>query len=99
MAFEKGNQLGKGGKRNPPGGRPTKEQAAAKAEMRAAALDILCGGMVKAVETLLRHLSSENENISIRAAEGVIEYALRVYETEEIEKRLSDLEARLQEKT
>jgi hypothetical protein len=98
MPFQKGNHLGKGGKRNPPGGRPTKEQATAKAEMRRAALELLTTGMVKAVETLLRHLSSKNENVSIRAAEGVIQYALRAYENQEIEEKLAALEARLEEK-
>ena len=97
MPFQKGNHLGKGGKRNPPGGRPTKEQATAKAEMRRAALELLTTGMTKAITTLLGHLSSQNENISIRAAEGVIEYALRAYEIEEMEQRLSALEERLQE--
>lgn len=97
MPFQKGNKLGKGGKQNPPGGRPTKEEAAAKAEMRRAALDTLTGGMNKAVETLLRHLSSKKENISIRAAESVLEYALRAIEYEEIERRITALEERLQE--
>jgi hypothetical protein len=32
MKFEKGNKLAKGGKRNPPGGRPTKEQQEIKKE-------------------------------------------------------------------
>jgi hypothetical protein len=30
MKFEKGNKLAKGGRRNPPGGRPSKEEVAAK---------------------------------------------------------------------
>ena len=98
MAFEKGNKLAKGGKRKPPGGRPTKEEAEAKAQMRRAALELLTNGMKKAVRTLLRHLDSENEQISVRAATAVIEYALRAYETEEIEERLCALEARLEEK-
>lgn len=36
MPFQKGNNLAKGGKRNPPGGRPTKEQADFKSKLAAA---------------------------------------------------------------
>ena len=36
MKFEKGNKLAEGGKRNPPGGRPTKAQAAEKESFRQA---------------------------------------------------------------
>jgi hypothetical protein len=36
MRFEKGNKLAKGGRRNPPGGRPTKAQAAEKESFRQA---------------------------------------------------------------
>src|SRR5215813_5169409 len=97
MAFQKGNKFGRGGKQNPSGGRPTKEEQAAKAEMRRAALDALTAGMTKAVETLLLHLSSKNENISVRACESVLEYALRSIECEEIERRLDAIEARLDE--
>ena len=97
MAFQKGNKFGRGGRQNPPGGRPSKEETAAKIEMRRAALDALTTGMTQAVQTLLRHLSSKNENISIRAAESVLEYALRSIECEEIEQRLVALEERLQQ--
>jgi len=97
MAFSKGNTYGKGGKRNPPGGRPSNEEQAVKAQMRRAALEALTSGMTKAVRTLLRHLNSANEQISLRAATAVIEYALRAYESEEIEERLSALEERLQQ--
>jgi hypothetical protein len=36
MKFQTGNKLAKGGRRNPPGGRPTKEQAAEKESFRQA---------------------------------------------------------------
>src|SRR5262245_60165981 len=97
MRFEAGNTFGRGGKQNPAGGRPKREEQAAKAEMRAAALEALCGGTVSAVNKLLQHLSSKKENISIRAAESVIEFALKVYETEELEKRIAALEEKLSE--
>ena len=65
--------------------------------MRAAALDALCGGMVKAVRVLIQKLDSRNEGIAIRAAEGVIEYAFKSFESEELEARIAALEERLQE--
>ena len=97
MKFQKGNKFGKGGTTNPPGGRPTKEETIAKAEMRAASLDALCGGMVKAVQALIQKVDSKNEAIAIRAASSVIEYAFKSFETEELEARITALEERLQE--
>ena len=98
MAFQKGNKFGRGGKQNPSGGRPTKAEQEAKAEMRTAAMDALCGGMVSAVNKLLQHLSSPDEKISLRAAESVIQYAFKSFETEELEQRIAALENRLEEK-
>jgi len=37
-------------------------------------LDNLKANVVKATDTLAKHLDSERENISIRAAEKIIEY-------------------------
>jgi hypothetical protein len=34
MKFQRGNKLGKGGKRNPPGGRPSKDQLAIREEVK-----------------------------------------------------------------
>jgi hypothetical protein len=99
MAFQKGNKLGRGGKQNPPGGRPTKEETIAKAEMRREALDALCGGMISAVNKLLEHLSTPDARISIRAAEKIVEFALRAYEAAAIDQRLTEIENRLEEKT
>lgn len=39
------------------------------------ALQTLKGSIVKATETLVRHLGSKRENISIRAAEKIIDFA------------------------
>lgn len=52
--------------------------------------------MLKAVKTLLRRVSSENENISVRASESIIEYALRSIECDELESRIAALEERSQ---
>ena len=59
------------------------------------ALDTLKSSIAKAVETLTKHLDSEHENISIRAAESIIEFAQKALEHEELEKRIEALEARL----
>jgi hypothetical protein len=94
VKFQKGNKLAQGGKR-PGAGRPTEQERSAKEEMMRIALDTLKMSMAKAVETLVEHLSSEQENISIRAAESVIEYALRAHENQELETRIAALEERL----
>jgi hypothetical protein len=96
VKFEKGNKLAKGGKR-PGSGRPTKEEAAAKAEMLKVAFDRLKSSAGKAVETLVKHLGSSQPNISIRAAEDIIEFTQRALEHEELEKRIEALEARVNE--
>ena len=55
MKFEKGHKLAKGGKRNPPGGRPTKAQVAEKqAELR---------GLEKAKQILEEGLVADAEEI------------------------------------
>lgn len=59
------------------------------------ALDTLKTAMAKATETLIKHLDSEQENISIRAAQSVIEFAQHALEFENLEKRISSLEERL----
>jgi Helix-turn-helix of insertion element transposase len=58
------------------------------------ALDSLKASIAKATETLVKYLDSKRENISIRAAEGIIEFAQKVLEHEEFEKRIEALEAR-----
>jgi hypothetical protein len=98
MKFQKGHKLAKGGLRSPPGGRPTTEEQNAKSEMRAAAMELLTTGMTKAIKKLLHHLDSLNENISIRASESTIEYALRAIELSEIEDRLAAIEKQLEER-
>ena len=49
----------------------------------------------QATETLIKHLDSKRENISIRAAEGIVEFAQKPLEHKELEKRVEALEARL----
>jgi hypothetical protein len=62
------------------------------------ALDSLKASIAKASETLVKHLESKGENISIRAAEGIIEFAQKALEHEELEKRIEALEARFMQR-
>src|SRR5436190_649781 len=59
------------------------------------ALDSLKANIAKAGETLVKYLDSERENISIRAAESIIEFAQKALEHEELEQRIEALEARV----
>ena len=59
------------------------------------ALDTLKSSIGKAAETLVKHLDSEDERISIRAAESIIEFSQKALEHEQLEKRIEALEARL----
>ena len=70
-----------------------KRQRAAVVER---ALDSLKANVAKATETLVKHLDSEKETISLRAAEDIIEFAQRAIETKELEKRIEELERRIQ---
>jgi hypothetical protein len=92
MPFERGNRFGRGGRQNPPGGRPSNAERAAKQEMIRVALDMLKAGMGKAVQTLLRHLDSDQESVSLRAAQSLIDYALRTHEHDELLARIEALE-------
>ena len=69
-----------------------KRQRAAAIEQ---ALDSLKANLTKATETLVKHTNSERENISIRAAESIIEFAQKALEHEELEQRIEALETRL----
>jgi sulfite reductase alpha subunit-like flavoprotein len=55
----------------------------------------LKANIAKATETLVKHLDSEHENISLRAAERIIEFAQKALSNEELERRIEALEARL----
>jgi DUF1680 family protein len=59
------------------------------------ALDCLKANIAKATETLVKHLDSERPNISIRAAEDIIQFAQKALEDEELERRIAALEARI----
>ena len=59
------------------------------------ALDSLKSNIAKATKTLVKHLDSRHENISIRAAENIIEFAQKALEHEELERRVEALEAKL----
>ena len=64
-------------------------------EMIERALDSLKANIAKATETLVKHLDSKRENISIRAAESIIEFAQKAIEFENLEKRIGALEERI----
>jgi hypothetical protein len=59
------------------------------------ALDSLKANITKATETLVKHLDSGRENISIRAAESIIEFAQKALESEELGRRIEALEGKL----
>ena len=59
------------------------------------ALDCLKANLTRATETLVKHLDSDQQNISIRAAERIIEFTQRALERETLEKRIEALEAKL----
>lgn len=59
------------------------------------ALDSLKANLSNAAATLVKHLGSKRENISIRAAESIIEFAQKALEHEELERRIEALENRL----
>jgi len=62
-------------------------------EMIGRALDSLKSNIAKATETLVKHLDSNKEAISIRAAENIIEFA----QHEELEGRIATLERKFEE--
>jgi hypothetical protein len=43
----------------------------------------------------VKHLDSDHENISIRAAESIIEFTQKALEHEELERRIEALEAKV----
>ncbi|HWO40337.1 MAG TPA: hypothetical protein VNO43_00860 [Candidatus Eisenbacteria bacterium] len=56
------------------------------------ALDSLKASIGKATETLMKHLDSDRESVSIRAAERIIEFTQKAIELEELEQRITALE-------
>jgi len=58
-------------------------------------LDSLKANISKATETLVKHLNSEHENISIRAAERIIEFTQNHWSMTNLERRIEMLESRL----
>ena len=62
------------------------------------ALDSLKANIAKATETPVKHLDSEQENISIRAAENIIEFTQKALEHEDLEKRIGALEESIKQK-
>ena len=71
MKFEKGNKAAKGGKRNPPGGRPTK----AALEAREARLAVWQKELEKNESTLARHYikrAMKNDRVLIDARKATV---------------------------
>src|SRR5262245_45370116 len=62
------------------------------------AFETVKANVTKATETLVTHLDSEKETISIRAAEKIIGFAQRIVETEELEQKIQALEEKLKER-
>ena len=63
-------------------------------QLSALALETLKASVVKAALTLVKHLDSEKPNISIRAAESIIDIAQRSSEAEDLDRRIQLLEER-----
>ena len=55
------------------------------------AIETLKANVIKAAQTLVKHLNCEKENISIRAAERIIEFAQRPIEEEDLQQRIQTL--------
>jgi hypothetical protein len=66
-------------------------------QLTAIALDTLKASIAKATVTLVKHLDSPKETISIRAAENIIEFAQKAFEYEKLESRITELEARVEQ--
>ena len=62
--------------------------------LTAIALETLKASIAKVTATLVKHLDSGNENISMRAAENIIEFAQKAIEYEKLEPRIAVLEER-----
>jgi AcrR family transcriptional regulator len=65
-------------------------------QLTAIALDTLKASIAKATVTLVKHLDSAKESISMRAAENIIEFAQKAFEYEKLESRISELEERVE---
>jgi len=70
-----------------------------RGQLTTIALDTLKAGIAKATVTLVNHLDSEHESISIRAAESIIEFAQKALEHENLEKRIEALEERIKQRS
>jgi hypothetical protein len=56
------------------------------------------GNVTKAVDVLVELLRAEDNQIRIRAAENIIEYAVKLNHNEELERRIIEMEERMKEK-
>jgi hypothetical protein len=66
----------------------------ARDELFADSLELIRGNVEKAVNKLVTLMEeAEKQDVQIRAAENILEYAVRLKQMEELEKRLEILEA------
>jgi hypothetical protein len=64
-------------------------------ELSRTALERMKAGVARATDTLLKHLDSPHDNISIRAAESIIAFTQKAFEHEELEERMRALEEQI----
>jgi hypothetical protein len=69
-----------------------------RAAMVSAAVGRLSGTMADAAEVLAKLIESESETTRFRAADRLITHAIRVVEIEELQRRVEELEKRLQDR-
>ena len=76
MRFQKGNKLGKGGRKDPPGGRPTKEQAEQKRlEAETARAIIEKNAKKLAVRYVSRALANKADKVLMHAIDKLVSHA------------------------
>jgi hypothetical protein len=66
-----------------------------RGQLVAETLGKLAAISVKAVETLTGALGSDNDNVRVRAALGILDQLVTIREVTELEQRLTELEGRL----
>ena len=69
--------------------------AEARSEMIARAVGVLARGSTAAATTLALLLKAESETVRLGAARSILELAVKLRETEELERRIGALEERL----
>ena len=68
-------------------------------EVTAEAFGVLSQGLTKAVETLVGLLNNKDDRLKRLTAKDIIDFAIRHKETEDLDKRLTEVEERLAEQS